>query len=107
MLSHDKFVAIKDPRVGDMPGGLDKENVIANILGAPTDSASQAKMITAVNDMHDKEGHTKAPNVPVAQIHVEDVESKPDPIIVDPDHESQEAPDTTKPLSEIGPSSLA
>jgi hypothetical protein len=87
MLSHDKFLAIKDPTVGDMPGGLDKENVIANIMGSPTDPTTQAKMVTAVTDMDASKGHTKAPHVPVAQIHVTDVESKPDPIIVDPNSE--------------------
>jgi hypothetical protein len=64
-------------------------------------------MIEAVTDMDAKQGHTKAPHIPVNQIHVTDVESKPDPIVVDPDHESTEAPDTSKPVAEIGPSSLA
>lgn len=64
-------------------------------------------MIEAVTDMDASKGHTKAPHIPVNQIHVTDVESKPDPIAVDPDHESTEAPDSTKPVAEIGPSALA
>jgi len=64
-------------------------------------------MIEAVTDMDSVKGHTKAPSVPVPTVNVEDVESKPDPIVIDRDHESTEAPDTSKPVSEIGQSSFA
>lgn len=64
-------------------------------------------MIEAVTDRNAETGHTKAPNVPVPLVHVTDVESKPDPILIDPDHETTEAPDVTKPIAEIGPATLA
>lgn len=72
--------------------------MIANILGAPTDKGSQEAMIKAVSDHAAEKGHTKAPAIPVPQIHVTDVESKPDPIAIDADHERTDAPDTTKPV---------
>lgn len=101
------MVALRDPTAGDVPDNAEKANVIANILGAPTDPKSQAKMIEAVTDHNAETGHTKAPHIPVPLVHVTDVESKPDPIIVDADHESTEAPDSTKPVAEIGPAALA
>jgi hypothetical protein len=64
-------------------------------------------MIEAITDMDASKGHTKAPHTPVPQIHVTDVESKPDPIVIDPDHEQTDAPDTTKPATELGPNSFA
>lgn len=60
-------------------------------------------MIEAVTDHNLEKGHTKSPNVPVPTVHVTDVESKPDPIAIDADHESTEAPDNTKPIAEVGP----
>ena len=52
-------------------------------------------MVEAVTDHHNDKGHTKAPDVPTAQIHVTDVESKPDPIAVDSNPEVVRAPDST------------
>ena len=107
ILSHERLVSISDPTQGDIPDNAEKQNVIANILGSPADPASQKKMIEAVSDKDKEQGHTKAPNLPVTQIHVTDVESKPDPIATDADHETIENADSTKPLAEIGPNALA
>ena len=96
-----------DPTLGDIPDNSEKSNVIANILGSPSDKKSQSKMIEAITDNDAIKGHTKSPGIPIPQVHVTDVESKPDPIVVDPDHETDEAPDTTKTPVEIGPNAFA
>ena len=60
-------------------------------------------MIEAVSDDHKKNGHTKAPKVPLPSVHVTDVESKPDPNHIDTNPEVVDEPDTTKPVIEIAP----
>lgn len=81
--------------------------MIANVLGSPHPESAQAKLIGAVHDEHKEKGSTKAPVTPIPVVHVTDVESKPDPIVVDHDPEVQEAPDETVPTPEIGASALA
>ena len=64
-------------------------------MGSPNSEAAQNSMINSVTDAHKQTGHTKAPKVPVPNVHVTDVESKPDPNHVDTNPETIDEPDTT------------
>ena len=48
-------------------------------MSSPTDANTQNKMVEAVTDHQTTNGTTKAPAVPVAEVHVTDVESRSDP----------------------------
>lgn len=64
-------------------------------------------MVKKVTDDHKAHGVTKAPVVPIPNVNVSDVESKPDPSSIDADSETLDAPDTSIPVADIGPNSLA